>query len=193
MGFGGTTLSRRGWAEIIAEEAHALGLSITPRQLAEGLGVREAEGNAQEGEHIGPWALSSAFAHGSTSGRLSYRESTRAALQNWSENGKSWWPAWGKWETGETEGAGPTRYKRHLALATAVLARHAVTSSPPAAARRRTRSTSTAATGAAPGGSSSGGIAGDFMHFGLVAVLVAGGVGMMGLGTTRLFHSGRAA
>lgn len=166
-GFGGTTLSRRGWAELIAEEAHALGLTITPRQLAEGLGVREAEGNARSGAHEGPWAESEAF--GSSAERLDYRSSTRAALKNWAENGKSWWPAWGKWETGETEGAGPTRYARHLALATAVLAKPK---------RRQTMSTA--------GGS----IGEDAMHFALVALLVIGGVVLIGMGTTRVFRSG---
>src|ERR1700744_3710884 len=114
-GFGGTTLGRRAWAEIIVEEAHALGYKITARQLAEGLGVREAEGDAQEGAHIGPWAESDAL--GTTKQRLDYRESTRAALENWHSNGNDWWQAWGQWEEGETEGAGATRYKKHLAPA----------------------------------------------------------------------------
>lgn len=192
-GFAGTSLSRKGWAELIAEEAHQLGYKLTPKQLAEALGVREAEGYTDEGAHIGPWEEEESF--GPPKARLDYRTSTRAALERWHADGKSWWPGWGDWEKGEEEGAGPTRYARHLALATAVLGQHAVKTSPAAAARRKRRSPSTAAAAAptSSGGDGGGGIAGDFMHFGLVALLVAGGVGLMGLGTTRVFHSGGAA
>jgi len=184
-GWAGTSLSRRGWAELIAEEAHELGLRITPRQLAEGLGVREAEGFTDEGEHIGPWEEEES-GFGSRAERLDYRTSTRLALERWSADGKSWWPAWGRWEKPETEGAGPTRYKRHLALATAVLGKHALRVKAPAAAARPSTGVKTAS----PGGG--GSIQEDFMHFGLVAILVLGGVVMIGLGTTRLAHSGHA-
>lgn len=187
-GFGGTTLSRRGWAELIAEEAHALGYKMTPRELAEGLGVREAEGNARSGAHEGPWAESQAF--GSSQERLNYRSSTRAALKNWAENGKSWWTAWGDYETPEAEGAGPTRYKRHLALATAVLAKHHLTVRAPAATRKREGKSPSMNRPSEPGETS---IQEDAMHFALVALLVIGGVVMIGLGTTRLFRSGKAA
>lgn len=182
-GFAGTTLSRKGWAELIAEEAKALGLHMTPRQLAEGLGVREAEGFTASGAHIGPWEESSAFAGGSTAGRLNYRTSTRAALENWHGNGNSWWTAWGNYEKGETEGAGPTRYKRHLGVATAAL--RGVGSGPtpaeshPGNPARPAQTPSTSTEG--------GGIFGEAKHFALVAVLVLGGAAMIGMGTKRVF------
>lgn len=188
-GWAGTSLSRRQWAELIATEAHELGYSMTPRQLAEALGVREAEGFTSEGEHIGPWEEESSF--GSTADRLNYKTSTRAALQRWAKDGKSWWPGWGDWEKGETEGAGPSRYKRHLALATAVLAKGSA-SRARGGRSPRDMSRGSGSTEAAPP-SSSDSIKGDVLHFGLVAALVGGGVVLMGMGTTRFFHAGRSA
>lgn len=181
MGWAGTTLSRGQWAQLIAEEAKAMHLHMTPRQLAEGLGVREAEGDTEEGEHIGPWEESSAF--GSTKQRLDYRASTRAALQNWAANGKSWWTAWGNFEKGETEGPGPTRYKRHLGVATAALRG---TSSAPSAAETHPGVVRAQASPPPAESSSSSSIGGDLMHLGLVAALVLGGAAMIGLGATRM-------
>jgi hypothetical protein len=186
-GWAGTSLSRRQWAELIAGEAHELGYSMTPRQLAEALGVREAEGFTAEGEYIGPWEEEASF--GSTKERLDYKTSTRAALKRWAKDGKSWWPGWGDWEKGEAEGEGPTRYKRHLALATTVLARG---SAGRARVASRSSTVSSPGSGATEAGSTApSGIKGDVLHFGLVAALVTGGVALMGLGTTRFFHAGR--
>jgi hypothetical protein len=175
-------LSHQEWAELIAEEARALQLHMTPRQLAEGLGVLEAESNFNEwatsGAHIGPWEESSAF--GSSSQRLNPRASTRAALRSWAASGKNWWPAWGNWETGETEGAGPTRYHKFLAIAEAALS--GKPSSP-----------------AAPGSlqmvpsAPSASLGSDLLHTGLVGVLVLGGLGLMGFGASRVIGGSKAA
>jgi hypothetical protein len=184
-GWAGTSLSRKQWAELIAEEAHQLGYKLTPRQLAEALGVREAEGFSEEGEHIGPWEEEKSF--GSTAARLNYKTSTRAALERWAGDGKSWWPGWGDWEKPETEGPGPSRYKRHLALATAVLAKRGVSS-----ARAPKIKASTAKHPPENAPPSPGSFGEDLMHFGLVALLVLGGVVMIGMGTTRLLRQGRS-
>jgi hypothetical protein len=188
VGFAGTTLTEKQWAALIVEEAHKLGFRMTPRQVAEGLGVREAEGFTASGAHIGPWEESSAF--GTTAERLNYRASTRAALKSWKSSGESWWPAWGKWETAETEGAGPTRYKKFMGIATRAV-RAGPGSAPAAAHPGLAASTEPAPAATSSSGSSSFGA--DLMHFGLIAVLVVGGVGMIGLGTTRVMGTAKGA
>lgn len=189
-GFGGTTLSRKQWAYLIAEEAHSLGYKLTARQLAEALGVREAEGDTAEGAHIGPWEEEVGF--GTRKQRLDYRTSTRLALERWKSDGESWWPAWGKWETGESEGAGPTRYKRHLALARQALKHAGPAPATGPAPRASSPGAQAAAAAPAASSSSSGGLGGDLMHFGLVGVLVLGGTGFIGFGATRLLNSRKA-
>jgi hypothetical protein len=189
-GFGGTTLSRKQWAYLIAEEAHSLGYKLTARQLAEGLGVREAEGDTSEGAHIGPWEEEVGF--GTRKQRLDYRTSTRLALQRWKSDGQTWWPAWGKWETGESEGAGPTRYKRHLALARQAL-RHVGSVPPMGPGPRASSPAAQAAAAETPVATvSGGGLSSDLMHFGLVGVLVLGGTGFIGFGATRMLGSRKA-
>jgi len=172
------------WAQLFAEEAASLGYKITPRELAEGIGVVFAEsgGNASSrpagNEHIGGLAESTAF--GSEAERLNARRAVRAALVKWKEDGKSWWPAWGVWEKGETEGPGPDRYKRYLRIAEEALSGHGF--APPQRSPGPSENSS----------SSPGGLAGDLMHFGLVAALVLGGVGLIGLGGARMLGSSSA-
>jgi len=178
-------LSPEEWAQIIAEEAHALGVKMTPRQVAEGVGVvmSESGGNASNlvqgpSGHIGGWSEEPGF--GSTKERLDPRASTRAAIKNWKSNGKNWWQAWGQYEEGETEGAGPTRWPKYLAAAEAAL-KGAIVGPRSSGRQVPSETVSTSSSGG------SGGLSGDLMHVGLVAALVIGGAGMVGLGVTRVF------
>lgn len=106
------------WAQIML----GVGFPAVARVIAEGLGVLQAESNFDPSNiaqgpsgHIGAWAESPAF--GSTKARLDPVQSTRAALRvGWSPT-HSFWPAWGRWETGETGGAGPTRAPQFMKTA----------------------------------------------------------------------------
>jgi hypothetical protein len=115
-------------AALIVGIARLKNISINAKQVAEGLGVVESESNFDASSkpagnsHIGLWAESPDF--GSESERLNPVNATTAAIQKWNDDGKSWWPAWGQWEKGEAEGAGPERYKKYLKLAEEALSSH---------------------------------------------------------------------
>jgi hypothetical protein len=180
-------LSYDEWAAIIVAEAHKLGIKMTPKQVAEGLGVIEAESggdassNPPGNEHIGGLAESPAF--GSEAERLNPVSAVAAALKEWNKAGKTWWPAWGRWETGETEGAGPTRYAKHLHTATAALAgAGGFTGATAANATGAQRVQIAGASADAPGAA---------MRFLLTAALVLGGLSVAGLGVTRAVGAGR--
>jgi hypothetical protein len=180
------TLSYEEWAAIMVEESGKLGIKMTPRQIAEGLGVIESEshGNTSEssqgpGGHIGAYQESPAF--GSTAERLDPHKATNSAIKEWAAEGKNWWPDWGTWETGQSEGPGPTRFRKFLPTAEKALKGIGGFTSggtlPPAAA----------GSGAAPArDTGAGGLAGDLMHAGLVGVLVLGGFALVGLGAQRM-------
>src|SRR3954454_25400886 len=169
-------LSPQEWAQILVEESRAMGIKMTPKQIAEGVGVIQAEssGNASNlvqgpAGHIGAWSEEPSY--GSEKERLDPRASTRAAIKNWAENGKSWWPAWGRWEAEQSGQSGTTQWKKYVGLVERALG--APTSGRPPLPSNQ-----------APGESSpqpsSGGLGGDLMHVGLVGVLVLGGAGMIG-------------
>lgn len=186
-------LSYDEWATVIVTEAAKLGYKMTPRQVAEGLGVISAEsaGDAsEEGQgptgHIGGLAESPAF--GTVRQRLNPESAVRAALENWHANNKNWWPAWGDWETGESEGAGPTRWKTYISTAERALSGE---SSPLDHERRPPPKASSRPTEEGDEGQSAP--AGDLMHVGLVAVLVLGGAGLVAFGGTRLLGASKEA
>lgn len=189
MEFGGTGLSEAQWAQIIITEAHKLGYKITPRQVAEGLGVRAAEGFSATGGHIGPWQEEAGF--GSTAERLNAHASTRLALQRWKSDGESWWPAWGNWERAEAAGPGPDRWRQYIGAATR--AAQAGPGQTPAAAHPGLQGQPAPSEPGEAGEQGSAGLSGDLMHFGLVGVLVLGGGAMIGLGATRMLGSARGA
>lgn len=176
-------LSSQQWADIIVQEARGMKIKMTPRQVAEGVGVVFAESGGDPSNfgqgasgHIGAWAEEPSF--GTTQQRLDPHASTRAALRDWLSNGKSWWPAWGKWEQEQSGRSGTTRYRDYLPVAEKALGAKATPAEshpglPPEEA----------------GESSSGGFGEQLMHIGLVGALVLGGAAMIGLGTTRLLGS----
>lgn len=189
------TLTPDEWAGLIVEEAGALGYKITVRQVAEGLGVIkwESSGNSSnevqgpEG-HIGGWALGTEGFPSSPAVRLDPRKSTRAALENWHSNGKSWWQAWGKWELEQSGKSGTSAWPEFANVARRAV--HGVGSPPPRATRRRSATVPLEPQEASAGG---GDLAGGLMHFGLVVVLVVGGIVMLGLGTTRVLGPAKKA
>jgi hypothetical protein len=182
------TLSPAEWAQIIAEEAKALHVKMTPKEIAEGVGIISYESsfnadNLVQGPsgHIGAWSEEPSY--GSEKDRLDPRASTRAAIRNWASNGKSWWPAWGRWQAEQRPDgqAGSTQWKKYIGLA-----EHALGLAGAGAAPRASSPAAAAAATAQSSSSSTGGFAEDLMHFGLVAVLVAGGAVMVGLGGARV-------
>jgi hypothetical protein len=188
------TLSPAEWAQIIAEEARALGVKMTPKEIAEGVGILEYEssGNADNlvqgpSGHIGGWSEEPSY--GSTKERLDPRASTRAAIKNWASNKKSWWPAWGRWQAEQRPDgqAGSTQWKKYLAFA-----EHALGGGAAPGPRASSPQAHKNASEPSPSSSSFGG---DLMHLGLVGVLVIGGVAMVGMGATRILstaHKGPA-
>jgi len=180
------TLSPQEWAAIIVAQASRLGYKMTPRQVAEGVGVvfAESSGNASSNpagnEHIGAWAEEPGM--GSEAQRLDAVAATKAALERWKADGESWWPAWGRWEKEQSGTSGTTRYKDYIGVAERALAGGGT-----GLHRQRERE---AGRGQPASGSLPGGITGDLMHAGLVAMLVLGGAAMIGMGTTRLFGAG---
>ena len=180
-----TTPTPSEWARLIVQESRSLGVKMTPREIAEGVGVVQAEssGNAANlaqgpGGHIGAWSEEPSY--GSTAQRLSPAASTRSAIEHWVSSGRSWQPDWGQYETGEEGGTGPSRYKTYLGVAEAAL------KGTPAA------SGSSSAGSSSPDSESSPEIFGDSLtSFGLVGVLVLGGFGLMIFGGTRVFGASR--
>jgi hypothetical protein len=176
-------LSPNQWARVISAESRALHIPITAREEAEGIGVVEAESggdpksNPAGNEHKGAWAESRAF--GTLKQRLDPFASTAAALKQWAADKKSWWQAWGQYETGETEGAGPTRWKQYIGVASAALgAKNTIAIQPGAFASPATATVSPR--------SGTTGASSDLMHFALVAILVLGGIALVGFGAMRL-------
>lgn len=186
------TLSPAEWAQIIAEEARALHIKMTPKEIAEGVGIISYESsfnadNLVQGPsgHIGAWSESPDF--GGTKERLDPRASTRAAIKNWASSGKSWWPAWGRWQAEQRPDgqAGSSQWKKYLGFAEHALGAGASGGTASPSPRPRESSSS-----------GSSGFGGDLLHIGLVGALVLGGVGMIGLGTTRMLGTaarGRAS
>jgi hypothetical protein len=169
-----TVLSDRRLAALLLEA----GFPHNSRVIAEGIGVIHAEsgGNPSEasqgpGGHIGLWAEEPSF--GSVADRLDPLRSTQAAFRQWKKDG-SFEPAWGQYESGETEGTGPSRFRQYLSVAEAAIAGGG-------RAIAGGRITPPRATGqaAAPGGLSGP------MRFLVTAVLVLGGIGLLGLGLMR--------
>lgn len=178
------------WAQIFAEESRSLGVRMTPKEIAEGIGILEYEssGNASNfvqgaGGHIGALAESPTF--GSTKERLDPRGAVRAGIKEWKADGKSWWPAWGRWqEEQRPDGqAGSSQWKKYVGLVEHALGGVGKAPAAPGVAQQPAA--------AIAGGSSSGGLADDLMHVGLVAALVIGGAGMVGVGVTRVFGTVR--
>lgn len=176
------TLSPQEWAEVIAAEGRELHLHMTPREVAEGVGVVEAEssGNADnqvQGPqgHIGGFAENPSY--GSVKQRLNPWSSARAALESWAGSKRSWWPAWGQWEKGEEGGPGPTRYKTYLGVAQAALGQ-------PVTAPGAAKSGGGLAVQAPSSGSGSTGS--SLLHFFLVALLVIGGFVFLAMGATKI-------
>jgi hypothetical protein len=190
------TLSPAEWAQIIVQEAHAMHIAITPRQVAEGVATTQIESggdasNEVQGPsgHIGAWAEGTEGFPSSAAKRLDPRASTRAALANWSSNGKSWWQAWGQWEKEQSGrwGGETSEYKPYLGIAEAALKATGGKQTP---AEAHPGSPAPAPASTSGGGSS---IGGDFLRFGLVAVLVIGGTALIGLGTTRVLGTAQSA
>lgn len=173
-------LSPQRWAQIIVAEARAQHIQITPRQVAEGIGVIQAESggdpasNVPGNEHKGAWAESTAF--GTLKQRLDPFASTAAALKSWAGSGKSWWPAWGRWEQEQSGTAGESNFPKYLGVATAALGGKGI-------AAPGTGAASSAPSTAAP---SSGGSSSDLMHIALVAILVLGGIALVGFGAVKV-------
>lgn len=187
-------LTPKEWAAVIVAEAARLGIKMTPRQVAEGLGVLSAEDGFNTSEesqgprgHIGGWAESPTF--GTVAQRLNPVAATTAALENWKSSGKSWWPAWGDWEKGETEGAGPERFKQYLPIAEAALKGNATVLA--AGGGRGSAGAGGGSTGSETGSESSD-LGGELLKIALVAVLVLGGVALIGLGGTRFIGASKA-
>jgi hypothetical protein len=83
--------------------------------VAEGLGVLKAESNFNtnpggDGAHFGAWQEDTSF--GSVADRLNPRKSTEGAASRWRADGKSFYPAWGRWEAeqGGADGSKNTAY-----------------------------------------------------------------------------------
>lgn len=118
----GKKLSPEEWGELML----AAGFPKKVKVIAEGLGVLEAESgfdptNSGDGIHIGAWAEEESF--GSRADRLDPVKSTQSAYKRWKADGESFWPAWGNWERGETEGAGPDRAAKFMKAAQAAIGR----------------------------------------------------------------------
>lgn len=182
-------LSSAEWAQIMVEESRALGVTMTPREIAEGLGVLEVESHRNASEagglggatgHIGGWQEEQSY--GTTAERLDPRASTRSALKHWLASGKSWWTDWGQYETGAEGGAGPSRWKQYLPTAEGALGARASFASTGTGTSRGEAS----AAPAAPAG-----LSGTLMHIGLTVALVGGGAALVMLGTTRVFGAGK--
>src|SRR3954467_10574825 len=80
-------LSPEEWADLIVEEAQALHLAITPRQVAEGVATVNIESSGDSSNevqgpsgHIGGWAEGTEGFPSSPAARLDPRLATRAAL-----------------------------------------------------------------------------------------------------------------
>lgn len=104
------------WAALLL----VAGFPPTPKVIAEGLGILNAESSlgtnmATSGAHIGPWAESSAF--GSAASRLDPLKSTEAALKQWEADGKSFYPAWGRWEKEQSGRDGATDWPKYKQIA----------------------------------------------------------------------------
>lgn len=164
--------------EIVLYEVKA-GFPLNPRVLAEGVGIVRAEsgGNPKSevpgNEHIGMWAESSAF--GTRAQRLDPMASTVAARKEWEKDGKSFYPAWGRWEAEQSGRDGATTWKEHLAAAKQVLM-----GGPVKGGGEGRGSAFKAKRSPAEGDSPSG-----FMVFLISAALILGGVALVGLGMMR--------
>ncbi|HET7120308.1 MAG TPA: hypothetical protein VFI17_03530 [Solirubrobacterales bacterium] len=163
------------------------GFPADPRVLAEGIGVVRAEsgGNPKSevpgNEHIGMWAESSAF--GTRGERLDPLAATKAAYKQWLADGKSFWSAWGRWESEQAGRDGATTWHAHLGAARQALAGFGSApgsgASTPKSAFRRP----------AAGEEGSGGPSG-FLVFLVNGVLILGGVALMAFGGMRAVGAG---
>lgn len=120
------TLEPKEIAALLAQQNRKQGTGLTPQQIAEGVGVAEAESGGNSGNfgqgpegHIGLYSESPAF--GSTGQRLNPRAATAAAVKEVKNDG-GWQQAWGQYETGETEGSGPERASQYVGVTKEALA-----------------------------------------------------------------------
>jgi len=120
---------------LLVEEGRKIGANLTPAEVAEGVGVAEAEsaGNADEQRqladfadpeeaHIGLFAEEGP-SFGNVQQRLDARDATRSAIERFLADGRSWNPAWVHWQEvqGEEE-TGADRAPQYRSLAEGLVA-----------------------------------------------------------------------
>jgi hypothetical protein len=93
----GGTLTPQEWAAIMLIS----GFPRSPKVIAEGLGTIYVESGMNsnpggDGAHFGAWQEDSSF--GSVADRLDPVKATKAAKARWQADGKSFYPAWSRWQ-----------------------------------------------------------------------------------------------
>lgn len=97
VGSKGGTLTPQEWAAIMI----LAGFPRDPKVIAEGLGTIYVESGFNsnpggDGAHFGAWQEDSSF--GSVADRLDPVKSTKGAKARWQADGKSFYPAWTRWQ-----------------------------------------------------------------------------------------------
>lgn len=111
------------WAVIMLEQ----GFPADPKVIAEGLGNINAESGFNsdpggDGAHFGAWQEDSSF--GTVAQRLDPVHSTRTARERWEADGKSFYPAWGRWQAEQSGHVGASDYPQYMATAQKAISAH---------------------------------------------------------------------